>query len=230
MPDEGGIGGLVGMEYTNRAANQTLERSIQTGPEGNGAAVPSPTPVPVPAAHAAAAPEAAPPAKAPEAPPSDLIADLAKQFSQTVGEVPATPSPETPPTEQKAPSAAPEPPAPVERTWRDQDAPESLTKAAKVNWQAFKSKAIADVERGEGRIKELEKEVGSLKEAAARLQPELDAARRELVEASGVVERVQVERSPLFKAKIIDPESLLKARLAKLLEGRGLMLGKRRHC
>jgi hypothetical protein len=37
-----------------------------------------------------------------------------------------------------------------------------------------------------------------------------------------VVERVSIEKSPVFKAKVLDAESLLKARLAKLLEGTGV--------
>lgn len=211
------MGGLLGMEYTNRTGASTVERTIQAGPEGNGAP-PAETKPP----ETAQPPSQTPPARTetpPEAPRTDLISDLAKQFSQTIGEVPTeTKPPESPAIEQKPTSPPPEPPAAVEKTWRDLEAPESLTKAAKENWKTFKSRAIADVEQREARIRELETELAKAKE----VQPELEKARRELADATGIVEKVQIERSPVFKAKILDNEAILKARLAKLLEGTGL--------
>jgi hypothetical protein len=214
MADEG-LGSLAGMEYTNRGASQTAERTIQTSqPEGASAAQ-----TPPPPSEAPPAPE---PKPAETPPSSDLISDLAKQFSQTIGEVPTPEAAAVPAIEQKPPSQAPEPPPSVEKTWRDEEAPKSFAKKAQEDWKTFKSRATADVEKGEVRIRELEKEVATLKEQVTKAQPELEQARRELAEVSNVVERVQIERSPLFKAKILDNESLLKARLAKMLEGTGV--------
>jgi hypothetical protein len=214
MPETGGLGDLVGMEFTNRTPSQTAERSIQTNPDPNGAA-PAPAPEPPIATPPPTPPVTAQPAK-PE-PSSDLIADLSKQFRDTVGEVPP---PEQPPAalahEEPKTETAPQP------TWRDQEPPETLTKNAKESWRTFKAKAVSDLEARESRIKALENELSAFRAEKPIMTDELEKVRRELNDAVGVVERVSIEKSPVFKAKVLDAEALLKARLAKLLEGTGV--------
>jgi hypothetical protein len=214
MPEGGGLADLVGMEFTNRNPSQTSERSIQTGPETNGTALPD-------AQKAEQVPSTVPepkPAETRPEPSSDLIADLSKQFSQTIGEVPpAEPITETPPAE-----AAPQAPEKKEPTWREEEAPKTFAKKAQEDWQKFKSKAVADVQAGEARIKALETELAAIKEELPKAKGQAEEVARKLQEAEGIVERVSIEKSLIFKAKVLDQESILKARLAKLLEGTGV--------
>jgi hypothetical protein len=138
---------------------------------------------------------------------------MAKNFGKAIGEQQpgAEPSPAQPP---------PEPPK--EKTWRDEEPPSNLTKKAQESWHAYKAKAVADVEARDARIKALETEVADAKRAVPTVQGEVDQLRKQLAEAQGIVERVALERSPLFKSKVTDQEDLVRARLGKVAEGTGL--------
>jgi hypothetical protein len=212
--------GLEGMVYTGRApSSQTVERTISTGPSspqnGVNADVQSP---PVPSSNQEAF------AVAPVEPGADLIGDLGKAFAKTVGEVPQTaPEQKTPVPDiakQKAESEQAE--QPKEKTWREAEPPPSLTKKAQEGWHSFRVKALADVEARDARIKALEEQLATSKNQTPQIEAELGDLRKRLGDAQGIVERVAIERSPLFKSKVIDQEELLKARLGKVLDGTGI--------
>jgi hypothetical protein len=163
-------------------------------------------------------------AVSPVEPGPDLIGDLGKAFEKTIGPVPQTPPdrptpvPDTP--QQKTETAQPE--QPKEKTWREAEPPPSLTKKAQEGWVAFRTKAVADVEARDSRIKALEEQLAASKNQAPQTEAEIGELRKRLMDAQGIVERVAVERSPLFKSKVIDQEELLKARLGKVLDGTGI--------
>jgi uncharacterized protein YukE len=201
-------------EYTNRGANSiSSEAVITTKPEPD--AKPSEPPPPPPA-------QSPPTESSPTTLEPDLIADLAKQFVKDIGEPPAAPPAELPPAKAPEPPPAEVPPASKEEDWKTAEPPKTFTKKAADDWRTYRSKAIADVESRDARIKALETEVTALKAEAPKHQTNLDELRKQLAEAQSIVERVAVERSPVFKSKILDQEGLLKARLGKLLEGTGV--------
>jgi molecular chaperone GrpE (heat shock protein) len=140
---------------------------------------------------------------------------MAKNFGKTIGEQPTAAEPSTQP-----PAAAAEPPA--QKTWRDEEPPANLTKKAHESWQNYKAKAIADVEARDARIKTLETEVAEAKKSVPTAQAEVEQLRQQLAQTQSIVERVAIERSPLFKSKVIDQEDLVRARLGKVTEGTGL--------
>lgn len=137
---------------------------------------------------------------------------MAKNFGKAIGE-----------EQHGAPEAqpvAPEPPK--EKTWRDQEPPKNLTKIGHETWTSFKTKAIDDINARDARIKALEGELSEAKKAVPTVQGEVDQLRKQLADAQGIVERVALERSPLFKTKVTDQEDLVRARLGKVAEGTGL--------
>jgi hypothetical protein len=213
--------GLEGMVYTGRApASQTVERTISTGPSSpqNGVS-PDVQSLPVPSSNQEGV------AVSPVEPGADLIGDLGKAFAKTVGEIPQTPAPEqkTPVPDiakQKAESEQAE--QPKEKTWREAEPPSTLAKKAQENWNIFRSRAINDIEARDSRIKALEEQLAASKNQAPQTEAEIGELRKRLNDAQGIVERVAVERSPLFKSKVIDQEELLKVRLGKILDGTGI--------
>lgn len=202
--------------YTGRdPAGQTTESTVTTTPDPN---APTPQPQSAPSTPAPSSPPASPPPatpsvseppKAPDAAPSDLVRDMAKNFGKAIGE--ETAASEQPPAEP-----------PTQKTWRDEEPPANLTKKAQESWHAYKTKAIADVEARDARIKTLESEVVEAKKGVPTVQAEVEQLRQQLGQAQSIVERVAVERSPLFKTKVTDQEDLVRARLGKVTEGTGL--------
>lgn len=202
-------------EYTGRegaATSQTAQTTITTAPPEQSAA--PPPAAPPPAAPAAPPPPAEPPKQEP-AVPSDLVSDLSKAFAKTIGELPETkePSPETKehPGETKPP----------EKTWRDAEPPPTVTKKVAEDWRNYRNQAKADIESRDARIRELEKQIESNK----AYEPQLAEARKQASDAIGIVERVAIERSPLFKSKVLDQEAVLKARMGALVDGTGIQPG-----
>src|SRR5882762_3166600 len=200
--------------YTGREpAGSTVESVVSTSPDPNAppsapATTPPPSTTPAPPPSVATEP--------PKEQSSDLISDLSKAFAKDIGEVP-------PPTEPR-PGETPPPPAepPKEKTWRDQEPPAHVTKKVQEDWRAFKAKAQADVDARDARIKGLETELNETKKAAPNLQTELDQVKGQLTATNQIVERVALERSPLFKSKVIDQEEVIRARLAKIIPGTGI--------
>jgi len=195
-------------EYSNREPSQTAVSTIQTSPEAPAA---TPDPAPAPPASPEPAPVVPPP---PPHPPSqqdtNLVAELTKQFSKDIGEQPSQPS------HEQAPVPLPE------KTWRDEQPPQNLTKNAKESWQTFKSKALADVESRDSKIKELESKLREAESDLPRTRAEAEELKKKLSDSLGIVERVAIERSPLFKAKVLDQEDSLRERMKKLVDGTNL--------
>jgi hypothetical protein len=212
---------LEGLTYTGRApSSQTAEMTISTGPQSaqNGVNPDVQSPAPAPSYN----PEAA---VAPVEPGPDLIGDLGKAFTKTIGSVPQTPPDQPAPvpdtSKQKAETAQPEQ-QPKEKTWREAEPPPTLTKKAQESWHAFRTKALADVEARDSRIKALEEQLTQFKNQVPQTEAEMGELRKRLMDAQGIVERVAIERSPLFKSKVIDQEELIKARLGKVVDGTGI--------
>lgn len=194
-------------EYSGReTTSQTAQTTITTQPESQQSAPP-------PAAPPAPAPAAPPPVEPPKpeaAPTTDLVGDLSKAFAKTIGELP--------------PDKVDEKPAetrPPEKTWREAEPPPTVTKKVAEDWRNYRNQAKSDIESRDAKIKELESQL----ESSKAYEPQLAAARKEALDAIGIVERVAVERSPLFKTKVLDQEALLKARMGALVDGTGIQQG-----
>jgi hypothetical protein len=206
--------------YTGRdPGGSTAESVVSTSPDPNApppapAATPPPTPSPPPTPMPPAQPPAA--SEPSKEPSNDLISDLSKAFAKDIGEVP--PAAEPPKPDETRPIAEP----PKEKTWRDQEPPAHVTKKVQEDWRTFKAKAQADVDARDARIKALETELNETKKAAPNLQTELDQVKGQLTATNQIIERVALERSPLFKSKVIDQEELIRARLAKIIPGTGI--------
>jgi hypothetical protein len=190
--------------------------TISTGPQPvqNGVNPDVQSPAPAPSYN----PEAA---VSPIEPGPDLIGDLGKAFEKTIGSVPQTaPDQKTPVSD--IPKQKTEPEQPKEKTWREAEPPPTLTKKAQESWHTFRTKALADVEARDSRIKALEEQLTQSKNQVPQTEAELGELRKRLMDAQGIVERVAIERSPLFKSKVIDQEELIKARLGKVVDGTGI--------
>jgi hypothetical protein len=216
--------GLEGMVYTGRGPlSQTVERTISAGPSDAQTTQNGVNPdVQSPSVSPSYNPEAA---VAPVEPGPDLIGDLGKAFTKTIGSVPQTPPDQpapVPDTPQQKTETTQREQQPKEKTWREAEPPPSLTKKAQEGWVAFRTKAVADVEARDSRIKALEEQLAASKNQAPQTEAEIGELRKRLMDAQGIVERVAVERSPLFKSKVIDQEELLKARLGKVVDGTGI--------
>lgn len=198
--------GLEGLEYSNRGpTSQTAESTIQTSPDSNAAQTPEPA---IKTDAVVPQPPAAPVSPAPQQ-DGNLISELAKTFGKEIGEAqPKEPEPE--------PAKAPEPPK--EKTWRDIEAPPSATKKVQEDWRQFKEKAKAEVEGKDLEIKRLMSELDTTKSQV----PQVQQLQEQLRQAQSVVERIAIERSPLFKSKVTDQEDLLRARLGKIVDGTGI--------
>ena len=204
--------GLQGLEYSNRGPiSQTAEGAIQTSPDSNRAQSPGTATAPEhPAPAEPPAIQPASPVSTPAVRPEDanLVGELARRFGQEIGEQ----SPETP-----AEAKSVEPP-PKEKTWREAEPPPTATKKVQETWNEFKAKAKTDIESKEKAIRDLQTELDQVRGRVTNS----DALQQQLSQAQGIVERIAIERSPLFKLKVLDQEDLLRARLGKTVEGTGL--------
>lgn len=146
-----------------------------------------------------------------EPPPgSNFMADLTKAFQKEVGEgqqpPPATAEPAPKPVETPPPAET-KPPLP--------EPPETFTPKAKERWRAREEDWHKERSTLQSKQKELE---GRLEPSAKRileLEGELAKARETLTERNHALERFDVEHSPLFKEKVLEPEESVRNRLAK---------------
>lgn len=206
MPEDTGLLGIG--EYSGREAapiSQTTQSTVQTAPE--------PAPAAPPAAPPPASPAPPEPSK-PEEPKGDLIGDLSKAFAKTIGEPP-------PPARAPEPTTQPQT-QPPEKAWRDAEPPPTVTKKVAEDWRNFREKAKADIEARDSRIRSLESEIENAKKQAPTYQAQVEEAKRQAQDAMSVIERIAIERSPLFKSKVLDQEALIQARLGQLIEGTGI--------
>jgi hypothetical protein len=212
MPTDDGLDTLG--VYTGRSpSSQTTLGTVEAAPDPH---------------RSESTPGTAPPEPVAPVPPNadaNLVADLSREFSKNIGEQPGatTTPPETrPELDGPRQPAATEPPKEKEPDWRQAPPPVGATKKVAETWNAFKAKAQADIEARDSRIKVLESEMSKMQSVAPQTQAQLDELKKQLLDSHGLVERVAIERSPLFKTKITDQENLLKARLAKVLDGTGI--------
>src|SRR5215472_2098618 len=131
--------------YTNRH-DSPLEPSVPQHPESPPTNALPESPPPVPEAP-----------KEPAARESSLIDDLSKQFAKTIGDQA---------TQEPQPAAEPTPQAPPEKTWRDAEPPPNVTKKVAEDWRSFRSKANAEIEERNSKIKALEAELVSFRDNA----------------------------------------------------------------
>jgi hypothetical protein len=211
--------------YTGREpGGQTAETSVTTAPDPHAAPQTTQPPIPAPQTSPTAPTPPAPAAQPPATtePSTDLIGDLSKAFAKSIGEMPATTEPPKDQPPAQPPPAETEPPKPPEKTWRDQEPPAHVTKKVQEDWRSFKEKAKADVDARDARIKGLETELADSKKAVPTVQGELEQVKKALDAANQIVERVAIERSPLFRSKVTEPLELIKARLEQVVAGTGL--------
>jgi hypothetical protein len=209
MLEDAGLAGIG--EYTGRegaGTSQTTQGTVQTAPVAEPAA-PLPQAAPPPAPQAPAPPEPSKPAE----PGPDLIADLGKAFAKTIGELPPA---------QPAEPAKPQEPKPAEPGWQNADPPPTTTKKVAEDWRNFREKAKADVSARDDRIKALEAELEKTKAQGPIAEARMSEIQKQAQEAMGIVERIAIERSPVFKSKVLDQEALLVARMKQLVEGTGI--------
>jgi hypothetical protein len=210
----------LGIYSGREPGGSTAESVVSTQPDPN-TPPPAQQPVPPPPPQPTPTPPLVPPPVPPlaaEPPKTDLISDLSKAFAKDIGEVPTPSQAEPPKPDETRPVSEP----PKEKTWRDQEPPAHVTKKVQEDWRTFKAKAQADVDARDARIKALESELNETKKAAPNLQTELDQVKGQLTATNQIVERVALERSPLFKSKVIDQEELIRSRLAKIIPGTGI--------
>jgi hypothetical protein len=143
---------------------------------------------------------------------------MAANFGKAIGEQPAAAEPAKSEPSTPAPVAEP----PKDKTWRDAEPPPHTTKKVQEDWRTFKEHANREIDAGQARIKALENELTEAKKAVPTVQAETEQLRQQLSQAQSIVERVAIERSPLFKTKVTDQEDLVRARLGKVTEGTGL--------
>lgn len=201
--------------FSGRGEPETTQSTVQTTPDPNAGSPNTPPPV---ATTPPTTTEANQTTLDPAPAEGSFISDISKAFSKNIGE-PATtePTTQTPPAD---PAPATEPPK--EPTWRDAEPPPNVTKKVQEDWRSFKSKAQADVDARDARIKALEGEISTFKEKIPGAETQLSDLQKRLSETQGIVERVAIERSPLFKAKVLDQEDLLRSRLGKIIDGTGM--------
>jgi archaellum component FlaC len=214
----------LGIYSGREPGGSTAESVVSTQPDPNAPpsvtpqpAPPPPQPTPTPTPAPLPTPAPMPPLAA-EPPKTDLISDLSKAFAKDIGEVPTPSQAEPPKPDETRPVAEP----PKEKTWRDIEPPQALTKNARESWQTFRTKAFADIDARDAKIKALETELTEVKKTAPNLQTELEQVKGQLTAAQQIVERVALERSPVFKSKVIDQEELIRSRLAKVIPGTGI--------
>jgi hypothetical protein len=151
----------------------------------------------------------------------DFMTAASKAFSREIAEHPPTETPPVPaqPTKPVAPEAAP---AQAETHPGETlpDAPVHWKEPSKKAWRELKGRAQEQLAQKEGQLKQLREELAASKaQVKPELNAELDAARTSVQSLQSLVERIAIERSQIFKDKILEPEEAVKNRLAKVAEG-----------
>jgi hypothetical protein len=150
---------------------------------------------------------------------SNFMADLAKAFSNQTGDTTTSPAPpaEPPPPKDKEPEKKQEPTL--------AEPPPNLTPKAKENWRMMDKRVKAEIAQREERIRALETELDTERKRGAIPLAELDKIKTERDELNKRLERFDIERSPLYKEKVLDRQEQLKAKLAKMGDGTSLNSG-----
>jgi uncharacterized coiled-coil protein SlyX len=139
---------------------------------------------------------------------SNFMSDLAKAFQKSTAETPPPEPPkQTPPPPVQEPPKAPELP--------DEEPPAHFTAKAKEDWRKKNAAFKAEIKTREDRIRDLEGQLAKAQKGLPELEADLTKTRQTLEERNQALERFDVERSPIFKEKVLEPEETVRSRLAK---------------
>jgi hypothetical protein len=153
-------------------------------------------------------------------PQSNFMADLAKAFT-TQSEAPPEPVPSAVPEKKAdAPLTAEAPASSVVS-----EPPPNLTPRAKENWRLQDQRVKAEIKQREERIRALESELETERKRGLAPVEELTKLKTERDELGKRLERFDIERSPLYKEKVVDRQEALKTRIGKIAEGTPLNAG-----
>jgi hypothetical protein len=154
-------------------------------------------------------------------PQSNFMADLAKAFTaQSESAIEPAPSAAPADADNKTLPKA-EPPA----SSVVGEPPPNLTPKAKEHWRLRDQRVQAEISQREERIRALESELESERKRALAPVEELNKIKTERDELGKRLERFDIERSPLYKEKVIDRQEALKTRIGKIAEGTPLNSG-----
>lgn len=162
---------------------------------------------------------------APSGTSEDFIAAASRAFSREIAETPPPPAESAEPPPAKPPEQAPAkpetpPPQPEVAAHDLPDAPTHWKEPSKKAWRELKGRANEQLAEKEGQIKQLRDELDlAKKQVRPELSSELETTRKNLQEMQSLVERVAIERSQLYKDKILEPQEAVKAQLAKVAGG-----------
>ncbi len=207
-------------EFSNRGGD-TTQTTVTAEPPAAGTGEPQGTQTqPVTTPPAVTTPEP----KIETSKPESFMADIVTAFQKSIPEEPPVQEPA-----QKTTTAEPEPKPtetkPEEKTGDDFGLPEpptNLTERGKRSWRSYQEKAHQAIGQREKRIKELQGEINAQKEALTVDQDEVGKLKSELANAHKTLEQTAIERSPMFKEKVLDQQESIKGRLAKIAEGTSL--------
>jgi hypothetical protein len=143
-------------------------------------------------------------------PASSFMADVTKAFNQSVGESQEPEAAQVPPaTTQPSPPVKPAEPLP------EAEPPQHFTPKAKDDWRKRDVAFKAEIKAREERLHELQAELEKSRKGVPDLEAELARTRATLAEREAALERFDVERSPLFKEKVLEAEESVRSRLLK---------------
>lgn len=134
------------------------------------------------------------------------MGDLAKAFQKSQEQTP-TPEPGKEPAKEPPPKPAAELP--------DDEPPAHFTAKAKEDWRKKNAAFKSEIKTREDRIRDLETQLAKAQKGVPELEADLAKTRETLAERNQALERFDVERSPVFKEKVIEPEENVRNRLAK---------------
>lgn len=205
-------------EFSNRGSD-TTQATVTAEPPAQTGTPPPAQPVIQPAQE--------PRPTVTEAKPDTFMSDIVTAFQKSIPEDQPTVQEPAKPTEkdQAEPEAKPTDTKPEERPSDDfglPEAPTNLTERGKRSWRSYQEKAHQAIQQREKRIKELTSEIHAQKEALTTDQDEVGKLKSELANAHKVLEQTAIERSPMFKEKILDQQESIKGRLGKIAEGTSL--------
>jgi hypothetical protein len=208
---------IEGLEMTTRGTESGGTATLPappTGPSQSGQESAPPPPVITPT------PE--PKVEVTPSKPDTFMADLVKNFEKSVPQEPEPPAKEPPPASQKPPEPPKEvvpPPDAAKDEFGLPEPPKAFTESAKRHWKGIRDSAHQQIQQRENRIKDLERELSSHREALTTDQTDLGKVKEQLAQAQAIIEQTAIERSPVFKEKVLDQEEVVRTRLSKEVEG-----------
>jgi hypothetical protein len=205
-------------EFSNRGSDTTQATVTAEPPAQTGTPPPAQTVI---------QPAQEPKPTVTEAKPDTFMSDIVTAFQKSIPEEqppvaePAKPT-EKPPGEPEKKSDGKSPEQVPEGRYGLPETPKNLSERGRQNWRNFEVSAISQIDAREKRIKELQGEIHAQKEALTVDQDEVGKLKGQLAEAHKVLEQTAIERSPMFKEKILDQQESIKGRLGKIAEGTSL--------